>query len=1630
MDTKIFKFRKTSIFLVCAAAIFQPVQAWKVSTHAASGNQMLDDFAATGRTPLDMSGTTTIQFTDPLTGRQLSLGVTKKDALVAIRNWPDYFRGGLIGPDGFPDMVTGQLLEHANQTPFIWKGLKQIKNKAPSSIKSYWTNYQIPDASLPTTVLEQRATPSQMRSIDFGMALFQHAKSYITPVSALTIGGGWSGPSLVGVTGSAFGIPQLVTKSISADEQQQILAFIIGYIGHCIGDGMGHTYINEYASGAWDYLEGQGLFGAETEEIKHVVVEGFIDKRVPGDLRSTTGVPGTDENRYTISIPVKFLDQYFSTRRATQNVGDRDGDVQEFLAAYTDIDQYYGGPFYSYFNMQVDAGDHIEDWANARGFLNVVETFDPFVSFLGAVDDIIESIPGWGTVQDFKNWAKGDLLEFLTFGKLNCSSPQNVDFFDVWKKLSSIRGNISKWKDHSEIVRHNWLMMSRCTAENLAKLNGGKNPLNGAVVYRDACAEMADAPWADEAPGNNKALYRGSIRVAAPATKLNDETADQEFLRETKEAFRGEEVNGQSFEKANQHRLTAANIERAYSYLLGVSITIDDLMEIFSVGSMQPTLDHYCGMAENRTESQQAHRLCFNVTKRGELALLLEAYCIYNGAIKTKNCITDMAKTWNRCKDDEDRKCRANPLAKISIPEVCVPRYCKRIFRKKFCVGGGCVGGGTYDNWVWLTPCYASVYPICAAYDIAVATTCEAGVLWDFAGCQLKMIDQAVFSKDPFSPFFNQLDQGCRAITEAKKDIAIYRSLDTKAERDTYLRERGVPVDEINELKRVWADVIDKIAGLPDVYMLNLVFLKEDLRDGQYVPIVRQQIAAARTRILNLNESDKAEAIALMDELEGLVNDIEANRNAFHLPFNTADMSSSISNLSDPTTRTSLQTRLAAMEQLVQEGKANPRQSDLVQRIEAEVALLESIDLKSAGAFSSEGAEQRDAMLIVMADLRTFVQAGIDSKPFNNYPLIKVTLTNLVTSGSKASGYAGRAIDIITKYVAIPEVAGPTAQKIIGDIGGNLPISFTPFYNTVQGLKTEAVISSSDWSNLFARYGLSNSLLPWNKPKAKNDNRAIYSSVCENPSMAGWDAVSIYCDVLKSNDDPNCYGCKSPTVVKRPDQSWEEYLKGASVYEEVSTGLVWDWSRGIYAWGDQGAAPVTYTNFPLSSNSGTFTNLYSNIFRNPKCKGSFNPVQQTMEVVVGDPLTLQASMASGSSTVQTYIWMKNGSEIASGSSPIFTKMSFQESDIGDYWVIAVTSCGVRISSGHTMVTKKTLSSIYVDAAVTGGDGKSWAGALQKLEDALSIAGPNTTIHIAEGTYVAPNSAWTFELGEGMTLLGGYSHGGAERNPRRYMTVLTGGGWHATLTASNVNATVDGLVIRTIQSDASASAIEIIASEAKTLTVRNVRVVSAPGAYCRFAVYTTGASQLVMQDVTIDGVIGSNGLFYIAGASGNFTNVSFLNNEAGNGGLINTYGAGISMRNVLMANNTLKSSSDGVIRINSPSTIEASFLTIYGNTLPTLGSQPPPSITGSGTGAVKNSIVWDETSSAATSSPVTFVRSVAKGQPGAILPILDGLYRPVSGSSPKGIADPAEAGTFDLDGVIRPALPDAGARQGQ
>jgi len=85
---------------------------------------------------------------------------------------------------------------------------------------------------------------------------------------------------------------------------------------------------------------------------------------------------------------------------------------------------------------------------------------------------------------------------------------------------------------------------------------------------------------------------------------------------------------------------------------------------------------------------------------------------------------------------------------------------------------------------------------------------------------------------------------------------------------------------------------------------------------------------------------------------------------------------------------------------------------------------------------------------------------------------------------------------------------------------------------------------------------------------------------------------------------------------------------------------------------------------------------------------------------------------------------------------------------------------------------------YVDDDISGGQGTSWADAVQHLQDALAAASAGDEIWVAEGTY-RPSSArstYSFELVDGVDVYGGFEGtevARAHRDWELYKTTLSG-----------------------------------------------------------------------------------------------------------------------------------------------------------------------------------------------------------------------------------------------------------------
>jgi len=89
------------VLLIVLLTVSEPVYAWKPLTHIYTGNLVIDEIK-------QANGKYYIEITTDETRRY----PVDRDVAEAILNWRDYYRGGTIGPDGFPDILFGQSKIH------------------------------------------------------------------------------------------------------------------------------------------------------------------------------------------------------------------------------------------------------------------------------------------------------------------------------------------------------------------------------------------------------------------------------------------------------------------------------------------------------------------------------------------------------------------------------------------------------------------------------------------------------------------------------------------------------------------------------------------------------------------------------------------------------------------------------------------------------------------------------------------------------------------------------------------------------------------------------------------------------------------------------------------------------------------------------------------------------------------------------------------------------------------------------------------------------------------------------------------------------------------------------------------------------------------------------------------------------------------------------------------------------------------------------------------------------------------------------------------------------------------------------------------------------------------------------
>ncbi len=87
-----------------------------------------------------------------------------------------------------------------------------------------------------------------------------------------------------------------VSDSETYRDKPWVRAFVLGFLSHAAGDLYGHTFINNYAG---------GTFELGYNAVKHVVLEGYIDKRTPSPANQQYSIAGLESFMYDAMIDMR-----------------------------------------------------------------------------------------------------------------------------------------------------------------------------------------------------------------------------------------------------------------------------------------------------------------------------------------------------------------------------------------------------------------------------------------------------------------------------------------------------------------------------------------------------------------------------------------------------------------------------------------------------------------------------------------------------------------------------------------------------------------------------------------------------------------------------------------------------------------------------------------------------------------------------------------------------------------------------------------------------------------------------------------------------------------------------------------------------------------------------------------------------------------------------------------------------------------------------------------------------------------------------------------------------------------------------------------------------------------------------
>lgn len=318
---------RVAITLLTAAATLvssTPALAWKPKTHVYLAEQALKDALDDGKVTIyatDFAGGTI----RTANGAPVIVGEYKVDPRVldALRTFPAQFRAGVLGPDAYPDIATGQQIIHPAGSrgpgetevdlnkgglgPTAW--LSYLYSRAFSGSELHvgrWEDLsRMQFGQLKVLVGVDQGNKLHIRVFavdgkrqDYDESALNAKPAQRDAVQALKTRLPGLMPPHVLNNVEIIAVLEQLTKALEVNPMQPDgipdstpanRAFVVGYLTHAAGDVYGHTLINYYTGDAFHFTP------SKNNAIKHIVLEGYVALKTPDptyDAKIDEGVDG------------------------------------------------------------------------------------------------------------------------------------------------------------------------------------------------------------------------------------------------------------------------------------------------------------------------------------------------------------------------------------------------------------------------------------------------------------------------------------------------------------------------------------------------------------------------------------------------------------------------------------------------------------------------------------------------------------------------------------------------------------------------------------------------------------------------------------------------------------------------------------------------------------------------------------------------------------------------------------------------------------------------------------------------------------------------------------------------------------------------------------------------------------------------------------------------------------------------------------------------------------------------------------------------------------------------------------------------------------------------------------------